>query len=70
ANYNMGRTLMHDVGHWLGHFHTFEVSSLHMQSSTSEADVNLYVSQGESDDGVEDNIADTPPQASGSDGCP
>ncbi|PPQ70043.1 hypothetical protein CVT25_006371 [Psilocybe cyanescens] len=49
VNYNMGRTLVHEVGHWLGLFHTFE---------------------GGCDDGVGDNIADTPPQASGSDGCP
>uniref|UniRef100_A0A8H7XMT7 Peptidase M43 pregnancy-associated plasma-A domain-containing protein n=1 Tax=Psilocybe cubensis TaxID=181762 RepID=A0A8H7XMT7_PSICU len=48
-NYNMGRTLVHEVGHWLGLFHTFE---------------------GGCDDGVGDNIADTPPQASGSEGCP
>ncbi|KAF9558085.1 hypothetical protein CPC08DRAFT_764193 [Agrocybe pediades] len=39
-------------------------------SSTSEADVYLYILQGGCDDGVGDNIADTPPQASGSDGCP
>ncbi|KAF9552793.1 zincin [Agrocybe pediades] len=49
TNYDMGRTLTHEVGHWLGLFHTFE---------------------GGCDDGVGDNIADTPPQASGSDGCP
>jgi len=48
-HYNMGRTLTHEVGHWLGLFHTFE---------------------GGCDDGVGDNIADTPPQASGSEGCP
>jgi len=48
-HYNLGRTLTHEVGHWLGLFHTFE---------------------GGCDDGVGDNIADTPPQASGSDGCP
>ncbi|KAF4617430.1 hypothetical protein D9613_006401 [Agrocybe pediades] len=48
TNYGVGRTLMHEVGHWLVLFHTFK---------------------SESEDGVGDNIADTPPQASGSDGC-
>ncbi|CAA7262796.1 unnamed protein product [Cyclocybe aegerita] len=48
-HFNLGRTLTHEVGHWLGLFHTFE---------------------GGCDDGVGDNVADTPPQASGSEGCP
>ncbi|KAF9544898.1 hypothetical protein CPC08DRAFT_649515 [Agrocybe pediades] len=49
TNYNIGRTLVHQVGHWLGLFHTFKEGC---------------------DDGVRDNVADTPPQAYGSDGCP
>ncbi|KAJ3497858.1 hypothetical protein NLJ89_g10296 [Agrocybe chaxingu] len=48
-HFNLGRTLTHEVGHWLGLFHTFE---------------------GGCDDGVGDNVADTPPQASGTEGCP
>jgi hypothetical protein len=48
-NYDKGRTMTHEVGHWLGLFHTFEGGCRH---------------------GVGDNIADTPPSASGSEGCP
>lgn len=38
-HYNLGRTLTHEVGHWLGLFHTFEVNS---KSSGIQFDFNGF----------------------------
>lgn len=54
--YDLGRTATHEVGHWLGLYHTFQGGC----AGTTAADC---ASSG-------DNVCDTPPTASSNFGCP
>lgn len=56
SSYNLGRTATHEVGHWLGLFHTFQNGC----AGTSSTNCN---SQG-------DLVCDTPPTAQSNFGCP
>ncbi|KAF8995393.1 hypothetical protein BDQ17DRAFT_1365766 [Cyathus striatus] len=47
--FNLGRTITHEVGHWLGLYHPFE---------------------GMSCEGQGDQVEDTPPQSTPTNGCP
>lgn len=56
STYDLGRTGTHEVGHWLGLFHTFQDGCSGMTQSSCE-------SQG-------DMICDTPPTSGSNFGCP
>ncbi|HEX2899072.1 MAG TPA: M43 family zinc metalloprotease, partial [Bacteroidia bacterium] len=56
GSYNLGRTTTHEVGHWLGLYHTFDGGC----SGMSPQDCN---SQG-------DMVCDTPPTSNSNFGCP
>lgn len=53
-SYNLGKTLIHEVGHWLGLYHTFGNSA-----------VSIFACFGSGD-----GVADTPSQRSATQGCP
>jgi len=56
STYDQGRTMTHEVGHWLGLFHTFQSGC----SGMSQSNCN---SNG-------DNVCDTPPTSGSAFGCP
>lgn len=56
SSYNLGRTATHEVGHWLGLFHTF-------QGGCSGNSAATCASQG-------DRVCDTPPTNNSNYGCP
>lgn len=56
STYDLGRTTTHEVGHWLGLFHTFQGGC----SGTTQASC---MSSG-------DNVCDTPPTSASAFGCP
>jgi Pregnancy-associated plasma protein-A len=55
SSYNQGITLVHEVGHWLSLFHTF-------QGDGNAADAGCF--------GNGDYIFDTPAEGSPAEGCP
>lgn len=55
-NFNLGRTTTHEVGHWLGLFHTFQEGCAGTSQATCDTDG--------------DKICDTPPTQSSNSGCP
>lgn len=56
APYNLGRTATHEVGHWLGLYHTFQDGCAGMTAGDCAT--------------AGDQICDTPPTASANFGCP
>jgi hypothetical protein len=75
--YNLGNTATHEIGHWFGLFHTFQVRLLYTLLSCILFSVilililfsHLGTIQGGCS-GVGDKIADTPAQATPGYGCP
>jgi len=66
--FNLGRTLTHEVGHWLGLYHTFEVLDNKHLDLTSCSHPTPTFQGGCTGEG--DSVADTPPEATPANGCP
>ncbi|KAJ7621850.1 metalloprotease [Mycena rosella] len=62
TGYNLGRTLTHESGHWLGLYHTFQAPMTNILHQGG------CVSSGSTQSG--DYVADTPSEASAASGCP
>lgn len=56
GSYNLGRTVTHEVGHWLGLYHTFENGCAGSNQTTCQTQGDL--------------VCDTPPTSNSNFGCP